>query len=108
MAQLDVVIEQRSKVAVAAVSRFGRVVRAYLFGSQVEGTADRWSDIDLAVFVEGVESWDMHHRARIAAQVQKTAGDDVEIHFLPAKALQERDDASFAAWVLTHGVEVQI
>jgi hypothetical protein len=43
-----------------------------------------------------------------AAQVQKTAGDDVEIHFLPAKALQERDDASFAAWVLTHGVEVRI
>ena len=92
----------------AAVSRFGHVVRAYLFGSQVEGTADRWSDIDVAVFVEGVESWDMHHRARVAAQVQKTAGDDVEIHFLPAKALQERDDASFAAWVLIHGMEVQI
>jgi predicted nucleotidyltransferase len=108
MAQLDVVIEQRSKVAVAAVSRFGRVVRAYLFGSQVEGTADRWSDIDLAVFVEGVESWDIHQRARVAAQVQKTAGDDVEIHFLPAKSLQEHDDASFAAWVLNHGVEVQI
>jgi len=108
MAQLDVVIEQKIKVAVAAVSRFGRVVRAYLFGSRVEGTADRWSDIDVAVFVEGVESWDMHYRARVAAQVQKTAGDDVEIHFLPAKALQERDDASFAAWVLTHGVEVGI
>jgi predicted nucleotidyltransferase len=97
MAQLDAVIKQRVKVAVVAVSRFGRVVRAYLFGSQMEGTADRWSDIDLAVFVEGVKSWDMHHRARIAAQVQKTAGDDVEIHFLPAKALQERDDASLAA-----------
>ena len=108
MAQLDVVIEQRTKMAVAAVSRFGRVVRAYLFGSQVEGTADRWSDIDLAVFVEGVESWDMHYRARVAAQVQKTAGDDVEIHFIPAKTLQERDEASFAAWVLTHGVEVRI
>jgi predicted nucleotidyltransferase len=108
MAQLDVMMEQRIKVAVAAVLRFGRVVCSYLFGSQVEGTADRWSDIDVAVFVEGVESWDMHYHARVAAQVQKTAGDDVEIHFLPAKALQERDDASFAAWVLTHGVEVQI
>jgi predicted nucleotidyltransferase len=56
MAQLDVMMEQRIKVAVAAVLRFGRVVCSYLFGSQVEGTADRWSDIDLAVFVEGVES----------------------------------------------------
>ncbi len=108
MARLDFVIDQKTKVAVAAVSRFGRVVRAYLFGSQVEGTADQWSDIDLAVFVEGVESWDMHDRARIAAQVQNAAGDEVEIHFLPAKALKECDAASFAAWVLTHGVEVPI
>ena len=90
------------------LKRMAAVRAAFVFGSRVEGRAHRFSDIDLAVFVEGVESWDIHQRARIAAQVQKTAGDDVEIHFLPAKALQERDDASFAAWVLTHGVEVQI
>jgi len=27
----------------------------YLFGSHVDGTADQWSDIDVAVFMEGVE-----------------------------------------------------
>ncbi|MFH0809809.1 MAG: nucleotidyltransferase domain-containing protein [Pseudomonadota bacterium] len=106
MAQLDAVIVKRSQTALAVVSRLVPVVRAYLFGSQVEGTADRWSDIDLAVFVEGIESWDLHDRARAAAQVQKEAGDEVEVHFLPAETLKERDPAGFAAWVLAHGVEV--
>jgi len=108
MAQRDAVIEEKTQAALKTVSRFARVARAYLFGSQVEGTADRWSDIDLAVFVEGAESWDLHQRARVAAQVQKEAGDDVEIHFLSAKTLEERDSASFAAWVLFHGVEVRM
>jgi predicted nucleotidyltransferase len=106
MAQLDVVIQERTQIAIEVVSRFTRVVCAYLFGSQVDGTADRWSDIDLAVFVEGLASWDLHDRVRIAAQVQKEAGDDVEVHFLPAEALKERDPASFAAWVLTHGLKL--
>ena len=108
MAQLDVVIEQKIKVAVAAVSRFGRVVRAYLFGSQVEGRAHRFSDIDVALFVEGVENWDIRRRARAMAQVQKEAGLEVEAHLFPASALDLREPGSFAAWVLTHGVEVGI
>jgi predicted nucleotidyltransferase len=73
MAQLDALIERKAHTALAVVSRLGRVVRAYLFGSQIEGTADRWSDIDLAVFVEGLEAWNLHDRARVSAQVQKEA-----------------------------------
>jgi predicted nucleotidyltransferase len=108
MAQLDALIERKAHTALAVVSRLGRVVRAYLFGSQIEGTADRWSDIDLAVFVEGLEAWNLHDRARVSAQVQKEAGDDVEVHFLPAQTLEEHDPAGFAAWVLAHGVEVAV
>ena len=108
MAQLDVVIERKIKVAVAAVSRFGRVVRAYLFGSQLEGRAHRFSDIDVALFVEGVENWDIRRRVRARAQVQKEAGLDVEAHLFPASTLDLREPGSFAAWVLAHGVEVGI
>ncbi len=106
MAQVDVAVEQRARTAVACLSRFATVTAAYLFGSQVEGRADQWSDIDLAVFVEGLEAWDIHDRARIAAQVQKEAGDDIELHFFPAEALQRHHKASFAAWVLNHGVRL--
>ncbi len=106
MAQLDSAIEERARAAVVSLSRFAKVTAAYLFGSQVEGRADQWSDIDLAVFVEGVEAWTLHDRARIAARVQKEAGDDIELHFFPAQALQHHHNASFAAWVLDHGVRL--
>lgn len=106
MAQIDIAVEQRARAAVTSLSRFAHVAAAYLFGSQVEGRADQWSDIDLAVFVEGIEAWDLHERARIAAQVQGEAGDDVELHFFPAESLQRHHSASFAAWVLNHGVKL--
>jgi len=106
MAQLDVTVEQRARTAVASLCRFATVTAAYLFGSQIEGRADQWSDIDLAVFVEDLEAWDIHDRARIAAQVQKEAGDDIELHFFPAEALECHHKASFAAWVLNHGVKL--
>jgi predicted nucleotidyltransferase len=106
MAELDITVEQRARLAVTSLSRFAPVVAAYLFGSQVEGRADQWSDIDLAVFVEGLKAWDLCDRARIAAQVQREAGDEIELHFFPAEALQHRHSASFAAWVLDHGIKL--
>ena len=108
MAQLDPIIDKKAKAALASVTGFTKIDRAYLFGSQIEGTADQWSDIDLAVFAEGVETWGIHKRARFMAQVQKEAGDDVEVHFIPTKALQKNDKSSFAAWILNHGIELQI
>ncbi len=104
MAQHDEMIEARATEAVIYLRRFASVAAAYLFGSHVEGTADRWSDIDLAVFIEGLESWDLHDRARVAVAVQKEAGDDIELHFFPAATLHQHDEAGFAAWVLHHGV----
>ena len=106
MAQHDRMIEDRAAQAVACLRQFASVTAAYLFGSHIEGTADRWSDIDLAVFIEGLESWDLHDRARVAVAVQKEAGDDIELHFFPAASLQQRDEAGFAAWVLHHGVRL--
>ena len=106
MAHHDSLIEERAQVAVACLRRTTRVAAAYLFGSHVEGSADHWSDIDLAVFVEGLETWDMHDRARLGVQVQKEAGDDIELHFFSAGTLQQHDKASFAAWVLNHGVKL--
>jgi hypothetical protein len=33
-------------------------------------------------------------------------GDEIELHFLPAEALHCCHSASFAAWVLNHGVKL--
>jgi predicted nucleotidyltransferase len=106
MAQLNAIIDKKIKAALASVAGFARVDKAFLFGSQIEGTADQWSDIDLAIFTEDVETWDIHKRARFMAQVQKESGDDVEVHFISSKALLENDKAGFASWVISHGIEL--
>ncbi|RJP34194.1 MAG: nucleotidyltransferase domain-containing protein [Candidatus Omnitrophota bacterium] len=106
MVDLDITMENRIQMALTVISRFTHVVCAYLFGSQVDGTPDQWSDIDLAVFVEGMESWELHERATVAALVQKEVGDDVDVRFFPSQALTHHDPAGFAAWVITHGIKV--
>ncbi|MBZ0170406.1 Nucleotidyltransferase domain protein [Candidatus Methylomirabilis lanthanidiphila] len=106
MAAIDPVIERRSRYAVEVLSRYAPVAAAYLFGSRVEGSANEWSDIDLAAFLEGIESWDVTTRAHTAALVQKEAGDDIELHFFPARSLHQPEPASFAAYILGHGVAI--
>jgi len=108
MAGIDAVIENRARQALEVLGRSLKIVSVYLFGSQVDGTSDQWSDIDLAVFAEGIETWDLPTRARAIADVQEKAGDDVEVHLFSAKSLIRCDPASFAAWVLSHGIELSL
>jgi len=108
MAGGDDQIREKALAAARTLKRLAEVRAAYVFGSRVEGRADRFSDIDVALFVEGVENWDIRRRARAMAQVQKEAGLEVEAHLLPASALDRREPGSFAAWVLDHGVEIRL
>ena len=95
---------RKKGAAIQSLMRLGAVRAAYVFGSYVEGRADRWSDIDIAVFMEGVETWDIRRRARAMARVQKEAGLDVEAHLLPATTLDSPQPGSFAEYVLKHGI----
>jgi predicted nucleotidyltransferase len=106
MADIDPVIEHRAQYAVELLSRYTPVAAAYLFGSWVEGSADESHDIDLAVFLEDLESWDLATRAHTAALVQEKAGNDIKLHFFSARSLHQPEPASFAAYVLTNGVAI--
>ena len=96
MAKLNPLIARRAQEAVRALRQEAQVRAAYIFGSQIAGTADRLSDIDIAAFIEGLERWDLRQRAQVAVRVQKQAGDEVELHFLPAEALTNPPPASLA------------
>jgi predicted nucleotidyltransferase len=85
-----------------------KIRRAFLFGSHIEGTADKYSDIDLGVFVEGLKDWDLQKMVRTSAEVQKEVGDDVELHYFPAGQLDNPETGSFAAFVMTHGRAIDI
>lgn len=94
--------------ALRVLGRHVRIAGAFVFGSQVEGTSDEYSDIDLAVFVEGCEDWGIRRCAQTAALVQREAGDNIEIHFFSAKALTNSEPASFATYVKERGVKVPV
>ena len=62
MAVLNAEIERRAIEAAKVLARKGTVIAEYVFGSHVTGRADEWSDIDVAAFMEGFESWDFRRR----------------------------------------------
>ena len=108
MAVVDAVIADRAAKAVRVIGRWGRVRAAYLFGSQVQGMADQWSDIDIAVFVEGAEEWDFERLSRACGAAQRRAGFDIEMHIFPSSSYENPPRASFAQYILSHGVALDI
>jgi predicted nucleotidyltransferase len=108
MVGIDAVIENRARRALDVLGRSLKIVAAYVFGSQVDGTSDQWSDIDLAVFADGLENWDISTRAKAIATVQEEAGDDIEVHLFSTESLERCDPASFAGWILSCGIELSV
>lgn len=108
MASLDDLTRDRMRIALRALSRRVHPVAAYLFGSRAEGRADKWSDYDLAVFVEGAGKWDMPQLARFCAEIQKKTGDDIELHIFPADQATVPEPASFVAYIIAHGIRLPL
>lgn len=106
MVVLDTEVKERALESIRTLAGFGTIHAAYLFGSQVEGRADHWSDIDVAVFMDGVENWDIKHHVQAMVQVMEEVGDDVEVHLFPASALENPGRGSFAEYILRHGVSI--
>jgi predicted nucleotidyltransferase len=106
VAVLDAEVQRRALAAVEALGREAPVRAAYVFGSHVDGRADEWSDIDLAAFVEGAESWDLWRRTQAIVRIQKEVGYDVEPHLFSAAQLDNAEPGSFAADVLKRGIRI--
>lgn len=98
----------RAMEAVAALARRVPVSAAFVFGSQVNGQATEHSDIDIAAFARGVETWNLLDHARVASRVQAEVGDDIELHIFSDAQLEHCEPASFAAYVQKHGVRVDV
>ena len=106
MAVLDAEVRRRALEAARVLGRMAPVRAAYLFGSHVEGRHHRGSDIDVALFLEGIENWDIRRRARAMAQVQREAGLDIEAHLFSAKRLETLERGSFAEYIVKNGVSI--
>jgi predicted nucleotidyltransferase len=106
MASITADVERRAREAVVALGREGVVRAVYVFGSQVDGRADRWSDIDLAAFMDEVDGWDLTQRVKVIVRVQGQAGYDIEPHLFPSSRLTSAEPGSFAADILRRGVRI--
>ena len=106
MATINAEIIRKSELAVRSSSALGKVRAAYLFGSQTTGKAHEWSDIDIALFVDGSESWDFEQRTNALVKIMEECGDDVEAHFFPASEAENPEKGSFAEYIVKHGVKV--
>jgi predicted nucleotidyltransferase len=106
MRTVDTAIESRALAAVEVLSGLGVVRAAYLFGSHVEGTPDQWSDIDVAVFMEGIEHWDIHQHVAAMASVMEKVGSEVEAHLFPASDLDNPPRGGFAQYILRPGIRI--
>jgi len=106
MVALNPDVIRRAKAAVDALSRVGRIRAAYVFGSHVNGRADEWSDIDVAAFMDGIDSLDLWQRAGVIAGVQKEIGFDVEPHLFSTASFDAPSKGSFAAYIISHGIRL--
>jgi predicted nucleotidyltransferase len=107
MVAVNADVKRRALAAAAALGRAAPLRAAYLFGSHAEGRAHEWSDIDVAVFLDGMESWKVRDKTRLIVDVQMELGFDIEPHLFPASALTHPEPGSFAQYVLEHGVRVE-
>lgn len=106
MVALNAEVKRRALVTATSLHRRGAVRATFVFGSHAEGRADDWSDIDVAVFMDDVESWDLWYRTRLMTEIQKEVGFDIEVHLFPASSLAAPVPGSFAEYVIHHGVRV--
>ncbi|NQT51683.1 nucleotidyltransferase domain-containing protein [bacterium] len=94
--------------AVQVLRRHLSLTAVFVFGSHVDGAPHEDSDLDLAVFAEGVEELDLVQLARLDRRVHQEVGNAVEVHYFPASAVTHSEPASFATYVKKHGVKLAV
>lgn len=104
MAVIDALVEQRARDAVNVLASRANLRAAYLFGSQVEGTAREESDIDVAAFLDDLPEWGIEERVMLAIELRRAFGEDMEFHFYRGELAENPEPASFAQYILRHGV----
>ncbi|MDP8240781.1 MAG: nucleotidyltransferase domain-containing protein [Candidatus Hatepunaea meridiana] len=102
------IVKERAQLAVLSLSEHVNITASFLFGSHVNGTNDKYSDIDVGAFVEDYNDLDLDEEVKISVQIQKKVGFDIELHFFNASDLTNAEPASFASYVIKNGIPLSI
>jgi predicted nucleotidyltransferase len=106
MAVINDIIQRKALAAVEFIGQAEPVQAAYLFGSQIDGPADEFRDIDIAVFIRDAENWDFRKQVTPAVRTRTEVGDDIERHFFAAYMLDNPPQAGFAEYEIENGIRI--
>lgn len=95
--------EEIIKRAIEYLRRKIRVHQAILFGSQVRGVADRWSDIDLAVISPDFAQMKQERVMDLLVEVALAVDPSLEIRPYTPRDLKDARPTSFLGHILTEG-----
>ena len=79
------------------------IQKAYLFGSYATGTANEWSDIDLAVISENFEGINFYDNMKLSKPVIRSSI-DLETH--PFRPEDFTEDNPFVKEILSYGIRI--
>lgn len=83
-----------------------KVRSAYLFGSQVSGKTHRYSDVDIAVFLDNFDAYSVQEELSLTSRICRRFGSDLEFHFFDASDPATEEPVSFAAEVKRTGLRI--
>jgi len=99
-------VKHRAGKVVKAVSTQVNIKAAYLFGSQLNGGRDEWSDTDIGLFISGYNDLEYENEFQLTHFIHRLLGFDIDLHFFDAEYLTNSTPTSFAGWVVRNGVRV--
>ena len=106
MAVITDEITERIKKFLEMISASGlHLERAILFGSSVRGTANRWSDIDIALVSKDFTGIGFYDRKRMNPYLIKT---DSRIELHPFRPEDFTEENPFVHQILKDGIEITI
>ena len=99
VANLEEIIEK----GLARVGERIRIEAAYLFGSQLTGEANEYSDIDLAVFSPDVDGLNFVERVHLTSEIAIRCDSSLELRLFPSCALANARPTNFAGYIIARG-----
>ena len=103
MAEITGVVTESVERFLAAVRMHRRIEAAYLYGSQIRGTASEWSDIDVAV-ISADSSSDLFEEWLMLMRLAVQVDDRIEPH--PFRPQDFHNNAPLASEIQRTGVRL--
>ena len=104
MAEIPASVRKNVQTFLKAVGSRYRVYRAYVYGSQVQGRATRWSDIDVAV-VSPDFSDDLFQERLALMRIAATIDDRIEPAPFDEESFEDENDP-LTSEIRRHGIRM--